>query len=351
MAFLWARLEGGKTALGQGEDLPGPVVKLTCGTLEWKMGMGYLANGVLSFNKPQGMTSCEAVELVKERLKVPRAGHAGTLDLEASGLLPICLGKATKIVQFLIMQPKEYKCAMRLGIRTDTQDASGRAIKSCPADALDEAFVLRTMKLFQGEISQVPPPFSALKYRGQRLYNLARKGIYLEPGPRKIRIYELDQISINLPMVFFRVVCSAGTYIRTLCDDMGKALGVGAHLANLCRTRVGHFSIADSISPDVLLAERPENIAGRYLKPIDDALSFLPSAVLTTRALVRAVNGAPLLKQDVYRYDAPLSRGALFKVAGPKAELIGVAEAMEDQERFCSGGPGLLAFKFLKVLA
>lgn len=312
---------------------------------------GCTANGLLSLNKPKGMSSCQAVELVKNRLNIPRAGHAGTLDVEACGLLPIGLGKATKIIQFLHMLPKEYKCAMRLGISTDTQDASGRIIKSSPADGLDEDAILKAIGGFRGEIFQVPPAFSALKHRGQRLYNLARKGVYLERSPRRVKVHQIDELCIRLPLVFFRVVCSTGTYIRGLCHDIGEALGVGAHLADLCRTRVGHLSIDESLSPDELQKEHPEYIMAKYIKSIDEALGFLPSLVVRPQALGRAMNGTPLLEDDVNHFEAPMTCGAIFKVMGPKGELLGVAKAVQSQDRCRSDENGLMALKFIKVLA
>ncbi len=217
-------------------------------------------DGILSINKPKGITSHDVVVQVRKIFHLQKVGHAGTLDPDATGVLVICLGKATKSVRFLVNDDKEYEAIMVLGISTDSQDAGGRVLKRIDKLKVSETDVREAIKGFRGEIEQVPPMLSAVHYRGKRLYQLARQGKVVKRIPRPIKIFSLEILKMELPRVKFSVVCSKGTYIRTLCADIGEALGCGAHQAELIRIRSGAFHIRDSLTLEELRkAAHPES--------------------------------------------------------------------------------------------
>lgn len=204
-------------------------------------------NGILVVNKPPGMTSHDVVDLVRKRFKIKKVGHAGTLDPQASGLLVMLLGKFTKLSAKLINDDKAYEVIMRLGIRRDTQDGEGKIISEEDCRYLTDTQIKETFKSFLGSGFQVPPMFSAVKYKGKKLYELARKGQSVKREPRPINIYKLEITHIDLPYVNFNVTCSKGTYVRQLCSDIGDKLGCGAYMHFLQRLRSGKFSIESAV--------------------------------------------------------------------------------------------------------
>lgn len=207
-------------------------------------------NGILNILKPKGISSHKAVSEVRNILNIPKAGHAGTLDPSASGVLLVCIGQATKIVEFLVGMKKHYLGEMILGISTDTQDSEGKIVQKREVKTdIDEKRIKDIFQKYEGTINQIPPMFSAAHYQGKRLYHLARKGIEVKRNPKKVKIYQFNLINFNQklnPIVKFEVICSKGTYIRTLCDDIGNELGCGAHLSNLVRKKVGKFCIEEA---------------------------------------------------------------------------------------------------------
>ncbi len=235
-----------------------------------------LMNGVLNINKPKGITSFTAVSRVKYILEAKKAGHTGTLDPDARGVLPVCIGKATKIAQFLMISSKVYIARMKLGIRTDTQDSSGKVIEQRKVHKVDEHEIINIFSKYIGEIEQIPPMYSAMRFQGKRLYTLARKGITVERKPKKVRIDFIRLIDIKDDLVTFEARTSPGTYIRTLCDSIGEDLGCGAHLFELERIRVGIFKIEDSVSLEDLSRIREEGRVHDILYSMDKALSLLP---------------------------------------------------------------------------
>ena len=202
-------------------------------------------NGILNIYKEPGFTSFDVVAKLRGILKQKKIGHTGTLDPAAQGVLPVCLGKATKLCELITDGYKTYEAVMLLGTVTDTLDMEGSVLKrhdvTCSPDE-----VTKTVMSFAGKIEQIPPMYSALKVNGQRLYELARQGVTVERKKRSIEIYNIDIISIELPRVVFSVTCSKGTYIRTLCDDIGEKLGCGACMESLKRTASGRFKIEDA---------------------------------------------------------------------------------------------------------
>mgnify|MGYP000374092978 FL=1 len=239
------------------------------------MRMAQRIDGVVLLDKPSGMSSQSAVTSVKRLLHAEKAGHTGTLDPMATGLLPVCLGEATKYSQDLLDADKAYLAQLRFGIQTDTGDAQGQIIaEKSTAEVVDNAMakslIDAMLPRFIGEIQQVPPMYSALKRDGKPLYEYARSGIEIEREARRITIYSIKLLNVQWPVIDIEVHCSKGTYIRVLAEDMGHALGCGAHLIGLRRTMVGHLSLAQSASLESLQHSAPQ------ILPVDALLQTLP---------------------------------------------------------------------------
>lgn len=230
-------------------------------------------NGVLVTDKPAGWTSHDVVAAVKRRLGARKVGHLGTLDPISTGVLPLVIDGATKCARFLDGGRKEYLAAMRLGQETDTYDREGAVISAAPFDAITEDAVKEALSAFHGRISQIPPMYSSIKKGGVPLYKLARKGVVVEREPREIEIFSIEAVSVALPVVSFRVACSKGTYVRSICHDAGRSLGCGAHLTELRRLACGPFNVDGAISPDAPLEALKDRII-----PIEEALKMVSSA-------------------------------------------------------------------------
>ncbi len=227
-------------------------------------------DGVLLLDKPVGPSSSTVLQAVKKLFNAKKAGHAGTLDPLASGLLPLLFGEATKFAQYGLDAPKEYLATVRFGIATDTGDAEGKVLETRPV-AIDDPALAGALARFRGVIDQVPPMHSALKRDGQPLYALAREGLSVERAPRRVEVYELELLGRTPDTIDLRIRCSKGTYIRQIAADLGAALGTGAHLAALRRTAVGKLRIEDAIAFDALEALGPS-----VLRPVDRLLEELP---------------------------------------------------------------------------
>jgi tRNA pseudouridine55 synthase len=234
-------------------------------------------DGILNINKPAGKTSFGVVALVRRLTGERRAGHGGTLDPDATGVLPVCLGQGTRIVEFFMDTRKTYHTEVELGKATDTHDSSGKIIRQGDISGIDIGKLKQSLALFRGNIEQIPPMYSAVKHEGQPLYRLARAGITVQRKKRKVTIHRLELISWQPPLVTLEIECSKGTYVRTLANDLGERLGCGAYLKNLVRTRYGIFNIKDAVS----LTQLEETIkAGnwqQYLYPIDSVLQDIPA--------------------------------------------------------------------------
>ena len=227
-----------------------------------------MISGILLLDKPEGVTSFEVVRRVRRVLKVRKVGHLGTLDPFATGLLPLCLGEATKLVPFLMPQPKTYRAVVKLGEETDTQDLTGEVVaRSQNLPAPEEVY--RVAARFVGEIQQIPPMYSALHYQGERLYKLARRGEKVDRKPRQVVIHRLEVEEVALPLVTITVICSQGTYIRTLAADLGAAVGCGGHLAALRRLAVGDFKVEQALPLAALKEAAPEELRARVISLMD----------------------------------------------------------------------------------
>ena len=250
---------------------------------------GRTISGVLLLDKPAGITSNRALQEVKHLFGAAKAGHTGSLDPLATGMLPICLGEATKISAFLLDADKRYRVTCRLGITTSTADADGEVVQTRDCSHITMKHIEKLVPGFSGSISQVPPMYSAVKHQGQRLYALAREGIEVERKPRTVQIYQLLLHSLSEGLLDIEVACSKGTYIRTLVEDMGEALGCGAHVVQLRRLSVGPFD-GDMVSIEELRAAADASDAGRfavldeYLLPIDSAIANWPDVHLDPNA-------------------------------------------------------------------
>ena len=266
-----------------------------------------MANGIISVDKPQGWTSQDVTARLRRVFDTRRIGHGGTLDPMATGVLPVFVGRATRGVEFFEHAQKTYEAVLRLGLTTDTEDITGTVLEQRPV-SVTEAELLSVLNRFRGEIMQIPPMYSALKVNGRKLYDLARAGKEVERQPRPITIYELECLSFSGEEVCLRVRCSKGTYIRTLCKDIGQALGCGGCMAALRRVQAGSYSIAESIPLERLLAEseQGEDVL-RYLKPVDTLFREHPALTLTPNQSSRIRNGNSFscgMEQGVYRvYD------------------------------------------------
>lgn len=231
-----------------------------------------MMNGVINVYKPSGITSFDVVRTIKRLSKTKKVGHTGTLDPMASGVLPICIGNATKIVDYIMQNHKVYKATLKLGVTTDTYDREGKILSESELNNITNKHIEEVIKGFIGDIEQIPPMYSALKVNGKRLYELARKGIEIERQKRKITIYDINIETIDIPYVKFTVKCSKGTYIRSLCYDIGDILKVGGAMWDLERVETGTFSIENSIALEDLSEENIEN----FIIPMDKALIYKP---------------------------------------------------------------------------
>lgn len=271
-------------------------------------------DGIINMYKPAGMTSNDVVMTLRRRLKPLKVGHAGTLDPDASGVLPICLGKATRVAQYIVDGEKVYIAEMTLGIVTDTQDASGQVIEQRPIN-VDVNDIYDAVYSFKGKQQQVPPMYSAIKHDGVPLYKLARRGQSIVRTPRDIEIYDISILDIQFPdRVLFKVRCSKGTYIRTLCHDIGQKLGCGAHMSYLLRTQVANFYIKDSVDLDMVEQMYQQGTLGDIITPIDKALAAFDSIYVNREGYERTLNGSSLYKMHVEHVPQDLSIGDIVKI-------------------------------------
>jgi tRNA pseudouridine55 synthase len=257
-----------------------------------------MLEGILPILKPTGMTSHDVVAKARRLLKTKRIGHTGTLDPQVTGVLPLCIGRATRMVEYIQELPKEYVAELTVGYNTDTEDTHGEIVNQVEDVQLTEAQVLETLKTFVGTIEQVPPMYSAIKIKGKRLYELARQGIEIERKSRQVTIYELESMQMDLhrrhPIIEFRVLCSKGTYIRTLCFDIGQALGYPAVMSSLVRTKTGSMSKEQAITLEQVETLMEEGRLEEVLIPADQGVSHMTSIVVSDDIALKAKLGQKL---------------------------------------------------------
>ncbi len=250
-------------------------------------------NIVINLNKDNGITSHEAVTRVKRLFKIKKAGHAGTLDPLATGVLLVCLNEATKITGYLSDLDKEYLAVIKLGETTDTYDSEGRIVRKVSDFEVSVSEINKAIQMFIGDIEQTPPMYSAIKLNGKPLYKFARQGVEVEIKPRKVSIYSIEFLNYEPPLLTIKVACSKGTYIRSLCNDIGNVLGIGAHLTELKRTKIGHFIIENSAK----LEELPDK--NKAIDTINHALRHIPDIRLFDTNLQKVRNGNSVREDDL----------------------------------------------------
>lgn len=274
-------------------------------------------NGILNINKPEGWTSQDVVAKLRGRLHIRRVGHTGTLDPMATGVLPVCFGKATRIIEYYDDDFKTYEAEMKLGMVTDTLDITGTVLETKPVDVSEED-VIQTIDSFKGWITQIPPKYSALKVNGKPLYKYAREGVEVEIKSRKIYVEDIQLVEVNLRenRILFRVTCSKGTYIRTVCDDIGKKLGCGGTMTALQRTQSGCFRVEDARTlPEIL--EMTDEELERCVIPMDKTLVHLG------RIELKSMESVPF-----YYNGREIDTGYVNVLASPA-----VPEAMQEESR------------------
>ena len=277
-------------------------------------------NGVLNIFKPKGMSSFDAVRVVKKVAGTGKVGHTGTLDPEATGVLPICIGRATKIIDYIMDSEKVYEVTLKLGIRTTTYDLEGEVLEERDPSHLTEEEILNSINSFKGEYSQIPPMYSALKQNGVRLYELARKGIEVERKGRLVNIYNLEDIKINNPYISMKVTCSKGTYIRSLCYDIGEKLGVFATMTQLNRAKTSVFSQEMSININELTKENIND----YILSMEEALEKYDKIVVNKKYVKLLVNGVRVA-DGRFTKDKVINN-KLYRVYDDENNFIGLGE-------------------------
>ena len=280
-----------------------------------------MLNGVINVYKEKGFTSHDVVAKMRGIFHQKKIGHTGTLDPDAEGVLPVCLGSATKLCDILTDRTKSYEAVLLLGVETDTQDAGGTVLSVRDVTCTEED-LLHALHSFEGSYDQVPPMYSALKVNGQKLCDLARKGIEVERKPRRVMIEEICVKEISLPRVKMEVSCSKGTYIRTLCHDIGEKLSCGGCMEKLLRTRSGRFSLADAhrLSELQEAAERGE--AGKYLIPVDECLAEYGAVRALPEADRFLLNGNPV-KKELF-IPGQHTAGKIYRVYDSRNRFIGL---------------------------
>jgi tRNA pseudouridine55 synthase len=284
-----------------------------------------VVSGVLVIDKPVGLTSHDVVQIVRRGTGIRRAGHTGTLDPRASGVLVVLIGPAVRLSEFVSASDKRYQATIRLGSRTDTYDAEGVPSEEMPVTVTEEEF-LELVKGYEGEIEQIPPPYSAVKVKGKKAYEMAREGEEVELEPRKIKVYNLDLLEWAPPEVVIDVYCSSGTYVRSLANDIGEALGIGAHLVGLRRTKSGQFSLRDAVALRRLREAFEAGNWAQYLIPAAEALSDWHTIELD----------AELLEQVRHGHRFPAEEGATgwARAISEQGDLVALIEVDEETQEW-----------------
>lgn len=312
--------------------------------------MSFTLNSVVNLFKPIGPTSFDMVWSVRKALGVKKAGHIGTLDPMAEGVLPICLNRSTRIIQFLSPLQKTYRATLELGSSTDTQDATGQKISFGDSSLVTDSKVKQALQAFVGQQDQIPPMYSAKKKNGIPLYKLARNGINIPREPVKITVYSIDFIKKEGAQVFFEVRCSAGTYIRTLSHDIGERLGCCAHMVSLTRTQVGLFDLERTLTLEELKAANEDGSLCEKLFPLEEALNFLPAIRVKEEYLESISHGVALSKCSLDDLPDQLKMGHYFRVLGNNNKILAVVEAVVNQDSYTSLAPEDIVFKAKRVL-
>lgn len=300
-----------------------------------------IENGILNINKPAGWTSQDVCAKLRGRLHIRKIGHTGTLDPMATGVLPVCIGRTTRIIEYYDKDFKSYHASMKLGIETDTLDITGTILKESPAcivkgctsDAISIGIddIRKAFADYTGEIEQIPPKYSALKINGRRAYDLAREGKSVDIKPRTITVLsnEISNIDSENATVEFDVVCSKGTYIRTICDDIGRKLGCGAVMTSLCRTSNGYFRLEDALELNDIIEMSDEELESRIIAP-EDTLISLGTIVVNDNRIIAYCNGHSSSART-FRITENTKYDNIYKVCSGDGRFLGIG-AVENEE-------------------
>jgi tRNA pseudouridine55 synthase len=290
-------------------------------------------DGILNIYKEKGFTSHDVVAVVRKTLHMKKVGHTGTLDPDAEGVLPICVGKGTKLADIIMDGHKSYRAILHLGISTTTEDASGDVVEEKPV-AFEEEKIREAIKAFIGEIEQIPPMYSAVKINGKKLYELAREGKEIERKARKITVYDI-RIRRFIPpcQVEVDVDCSKGTYIRTLCADIGKALGCGGHMASLLRTASGVFTLENAVKLDELKALTEAGKLEEVLLSLEEALKDFVKVFVSENSTKLLYNGGKI-RNEFFQAQRNLEVGQTVTVFDHEANLMGLYKVVQEENSF-----------------
>ncbi len=301
-------------------------------------------NGVIVLDKPEGITSRAAVNAVNRLLQIKKSGHTGTLDPFATGVLPICLNDATKIIPFMNSGYKKYEALIRLGVRTDTMDVTGKILSEAPAPSIDKLALQGVFSKFIGKINQIPPMFSALKKGGVRLYDYARKGVEVERAPRSVTIKEIELLDLNPPFIRIMVKCSRGTYVRVLASDIADALGCGGHLAELRRVESDGFGLERAVTID--------DITKGFVRlmSLEEALSHMARVDAEHGLAGEIREGKQVRKTSLKNIVIPDFETGDKVGVYEDGKLVSVTEALMDASALDDAGEGEVVLRLLRVL-
>ena len=292
-----------------------------------------MVHGVINIHKEKGYTSHDVVAKLRGIVGQKKIGHTGTLDPDATGVLPVCLGKATKLCDMLTDKNKTYETVMLLGKTTDTQDISGEVLSEGTTEHLTEEMVREAVLSFVGDYMQVPPMYSALKVNGKKLYELAREGVVIERKARPVAILDIQIKEINLPRVRMEVSCSKGTYIRTLCNDIGDKLGCGACMEELIRTKVSRFELKDSLTLDQVRALKEEGKLEEILVPIDAMFDAYETVLLKDEFISMVYNGNVFFPKHMKNF-VELTDGKMVRVYDNEGQFIAIYKFDKEKHLF-----------------
>ena len=301
-----------------------------------RKGVGIAMDGILAVWKPEGWTSHDVVAKVRRLLRMKRIGHTGTLDPMVPGVLPLCLGRATRVVEYVQERPKAYEAVLKLGISTDTEDMTGEVLESRAIDRLSIEQVHEALLNFKGTIEQVPPMYSAVKVDGKRLYELAREGKTIERKPREVTIYEIELLHAELdaeqPEITFKAVCSKGTYIRTLCVDIGKALGVPATMAKLTRTMSAGIGSEACLTLEQIEQLSESGELEQHIMSSDEALSYMKKAEAEGVVARQALQGQKIPLQKLTPISGSWKQDERLRLYDPSGSFIGIFQSDVEAE-------------------
>ena len=307
-------------------------------------------SGVLVVNKPLAMTSHDVIDRLRKILHTRRIGHAGTLDPNAEGILLACVNNATKVAQFLTEHDKEYEAVIKLGTSTDTYDGNGKIIKTEKDLKINPERIKEAILSFKGKIWQIPPLYSAIKYKGKKLYQYARAKEKVDRKKREVEIKDIKIQSINIPYVELKIKCSKGTYVRSLAHDLGEKLGCGAYLYSLRRTQVGPFRLNKALSLESISEAQSEGRIQEILVAIEEALSHLPSVVVKEGFAQRVQHGVPLESASVMSTEGGFDQNQIISLKDGQRKIIAIGKALSSAKNFVNLNYEDKLFEYIRVL-